>query len=74
MYATARAEKPFGLVRQVARGPRKIAEKHSINQIGKDLKIEEVNFNLRKRLIFSVISSTNVPLLSNTKQKENRNN
>ena len=74
MYATARAEKPFGLVRQVARGPRKIAEKHSINQIGKNLKIEEVNFNLRKRLIFSVISSTNVPLLSNTKQKENRNN
>ena len=58
MYDTARAEKPFGLVRQVARGPRKIAEKHSINQIGKDLKIEEVNFNLRKRLIFSVISST----------------
>ena len=49
---------PFGLVRQVARGPRKIAEKHSINQIGKDLKIEEVNFNLRKRLIFSVNSST----------------
>ena len=58
MYATARAESRLVWCGKLLEGRVKLQKNTPSIKLEKNLKIEEVNFNLRKRLIFSVISST----------------